>query len=361
MERVLYLFARGIIGLIQSLPLLLVARLGRMGGALAYALDGRHRRVTIRNLTMCFGKEKSADEIRALARENFRRIGENFACAAKTAAMTFEQLKPHVEFVAPPEIVSPGTKNPQSVLGAIGHFGNFELYARFGQFAPAYQCATTYRGLRQASLNKLLLSLRERSGCRFFERRYEGGALRAFMKEHSVILGLLSDQHAGDSGLRLPFLGHDCSTSPAPAIFALRYDCALYTGICYRVGLGRWRIEAGAPIATRENGQPRSTEAIMVDVNRAFEVAVRRDPANWFWVHNRWKLLNAKPKKPNARISRPSHGLAEAGEAAGTFKTAENASILGDEVTSPTKVQAGWRFWALSIVRWTRHLVPYNE
>jgi lauroyl/myristoyl acyltransferase len=27
----------------------------------------------------------------------------------------------------------------------------------------------------------------------------------------------------------------------------------------------------------------------MGDVNRAFEAAVRRDPANWFWVHKRWK------------------------------------------------------------------------
>jgi lauroyl/myristoyl acyltransferase len=28
---------------------------------------------------------------------------------------------------------------------------------------------------------------------------------------------------------------------------------------------------------------------IMRDVNRAFENAVRRDPANWFWVHRKWK------------------------------------------------------------------------
>ena len=27
----------------------------------------------------------------------------------------------------------------------------------------------------------------------------------------------------------------------------------------------------------------------MRDVNAAFEAAIRRDPANWFWVHNRWK------------------------------------------------------------------------
>ena len=46
---------------------------------------------------------------------------------------------------------------------AIGHFGNFELYARFGDVNQAYQCATTYRGLRQPSLNQLLQSLRHPS------------------------------------------------------------------------------------------------------------------------------------------------------------------------------------------------------
>ena len=295
METVLYIFARSLIALLQALPLTLVARVGRIGGALAYGLDARHRRRALSNLTMCFAGEKSTVEIRALARENFRRIGENYACAIKTAAMSLEQLRPHVEFVAPPDIVSPpGGKAHQSIVAAIGHFGNFELYARFGQFAPAYKSATTYRGLREASLNRLLQSLRERSGCLFFERRSDAPLLRAFMNQPGVILGLLSDQHAGSGGLRLPFLGHDCSTSAAPAVFALRYQCALYTGICYRLGLGRWRIESGGEIPTRQNGEPRSTEAIMTDVNRSFEAAVRRDPANWFWVHNRWKLSKAQ-------------------------------------------------------------------
>ena len=287
MDLLLYSVARAVIGLIQSLPLLWVARLGRIGGAIAYIVDRRHRRVAVRNLQMCFGNEKSQAEILGIARENFRRIGENFACAAKTASMTLEELRPHVEFVAPAHIMA--ATQPRSIVAAIGHFGNFELYGRFGQFAPGFRSATTYRGLRQDSLNRLLQDLRERSGCQFFERRTQGPALRVFMNQSGVMLGLLSDQHAGDAGLRLPFLGHDCSTSAAPAIFALRYHCALYTGICYRVGLARWRIEGGTEIPVYENGEPRTTAAIMLDVNRAFEVAVRRDPANWFWVHNRWK------------------------------------------------------------------------
>lgn len=302
MDLPLYYLARALVALVQALPLRCVAQMGRAAGALAYRLDRRHRRVALRNLSLCFGHEKSDAEIRALARENFRRIGENFACGVKTAGMSIEELRPHVEFAGNPGLLSPPANPiPPSVVAAIGHFGNFELYARFGQFLPAFQCATTYRGLRQPSLDRLLQSLRERSGCLFFERRTDAPLLRAFMKQRGIMLGLLADQHAGDGGLRLPFLGHDCSTSAAPAVFALRYHCALYPGICFRTGLARWRIEAGQEIPTYENGRPRSTEAIMLDVNRAFELAVRRDPANWFWVHNRWKL--AKPHTPTSHFA----------------------------------------------------------
>ncbi len=298
MEPFLFWLARGAIAILQGLPLTWVARLGRFGGGLAYFADGRHRRVATRNLARCFGAEKSPGEIKKLAKENFRRIGENFACAVKTASMSFEELQPHVEFVAPGLCRDHGGGPPESVIAAIGHFGNFELYARFGQFAPGYRCGTTYRGLRQPSLNQLMQSMRERSGCRFFERRFDAAELKEFMHGRGILLGLLSDQHAGKGGLRLKFLGHEAATSAAPAIFALRYHCALITGICYRTGLARWRIEEGPRIPTREGGKPRPTQEIMEDVNRAFEDAIRRDPANWFWVHNRWKRRGGQRMAP---------------------------------------------------------------
>jgi KDO2-lipid IV(A) lauroyltransferase len=117
-----------------------------------------------------------------------------------------------------------------------------------------------------------------------------------------LLLGLLADQHAGIGGLRLPFLGHECSASTAPAVFALRYRCPLFTAICCRVGLGQWRIEAGNQIPTRENGRPRSVEAITRDINSAFEVAIRGDPASWFWVHNRWKPVKTRFRSPAGEL-----------------------------------------------------------
>jgi KDO2-lipid IV(A) lauroyltransferase len=309
MDLLIYWFARALVGGIQLLPLRLVARLGRWAGGLAYRLDARHRRVALQNLTMCFGREKSPEEIRALARENFRRIGENFGCAVKTAAMSFEALAPHVTFTGAGRL--PGKdagQPPPNVVVAIGHFGNFELYARFGQFRPEYQCATTYRALKHPAVDRLMQQLRARSGCLFFERRTDGPLLRAAMHRPSlgssgpagqrgVILGFLTDQST--AGLRGPFLGHDCSTTLAPAVFALRYHCELYTAVCWRVAPAQWRLELGEKVPTHVNGKPRSSQEIMQDVNHVFEDAVRRDPANWFWVHRRWKPAEPKTKTEN--------------------------------------------------------------
>jgi KDO2-lipid IV(A) lauroyltransferase len=85
MEPVVYFLARVLVWGLQALPLRVVARLGRAMGGLGYWVDARHRRVALRNLTLCFGGEKTPGALRGLARENFRRIGESFACAIKTA------------------------------------------------------------------------------------------------------------------------------------------------------------------------------------------------------------------------------------------------------------------------------------
>jgi KDO2-lipid IV(A) lauroyltransferase len=287
MDVIIFVFASGLVALIQALPLKSAARLGRAFGALAFFLSGRYRRVAVENLTCCFGREKSAAEIREMARENFRQIGENCVCAIKTAAMSATELKPHVEFAGLDHLPPADSSAPPNVVIAIGHFGNFELYARFHDVRPDYQCATTYRGFKQPALDRLMQSLRQRSGCLYFERRTDGPLLRAAMGRGGIILGLLADQSS--KGLSAPFLGRDCNTGLAPAVLALRYHTALYTAFCYRVGLAQWRVELGQEIATHENGHPRSAEDIMRDVNRSFEAAVRRDPTNWFWVHRRWK------------------------------------------------------------------------
>ena len=295
METLLVLAARGLIAVVQRLPLLWVARLGRSIGGLAFWLDGRHRRVALDNLTLALGAERDPAARRALAAENFRRIGENFACAIRTAAMSDDEIRAVVT-VAGAEKIGAATGDARSCVVAIGHFGNFELYARGSLFVPGYQFATTYRALRQPGLNRLFQDVRERSGCLYFERRTDANALKEAMNRQRLMIGFLADQHAGDRGVPAPFFGRECSTSAAPAVFALRYQCPLLPAICYRIAPGRWHVEVGDAIPTHEAGRPRPVEAIARDMNQAYEAAIRRDPANWFWVHRRWKTVHRRPR-----------------------------------------------------------------
>jgi lauroyl/myristoyl acyltransferase len=290
MDGLLYWLGKALVTSIQLLPLRVVAHAGRLGGAAAWLMDGRHRNVALENLTAAFGKERSAAEIREIARENFKRLGENYCCAVKTSAMNDQRLPRHLVFSGADQV----RDNAGSAVFAVGHFGNFELYARGTLGLPGFQFATTYRALKQPGLNRLLLELRQRSGCWLFERRIDGEALRAAMAHRKLILGFLSDQHAGRHGAWIPFFGRDCSTTTAPAVFALRYKLPLYPAICYRTALAQWHIEVGDEIPTSISEQRRSPEAIMLDVNRVFETAIRRDPANWFWVHKRWKTVGSR-------------------------------------------------------------------
>jgi Kdo2-lipid IVA lauroyltransferase/acyltransferase len=283
---------------IQALPLRLVALLGRMGGALAWVLNRRHRKVVLDNLASAF-PEKTESEIFQIGRETMLRIGENYAAAVKTASMSVEQIQAICEVRGLenlPAFTVPDA--PKNCVTAIGHFGNFELYTILGKLVAGLKPAATYRGLKHPRLNRIMQTLRDRSGCRFFERRTEARALKEELSRGGMFLGLLSDQHTSGGGVWIPFMGRHCATTAAPALFALRYDAVLFTAICYRVSLGRWCVEVGKEIPVRENGSPREVEAITRDINRALEAAVRRDPANWFWVHKRWKPRTSSSTDP---------------------------------------------------------------
>ena len=297
-----YYLARFFIGVIQLMPLKVVALAGRVGGFLFYFLDVRHRRVAVNNLLASLGNSHSKKEIISIARENFCRIGEVYFSALKTAAIPTEEIGSVLSTKGEKNISLAKRKDGSlpSFLFALGHFGNFELFAKSGVFVPGFDLSTTYRGFRQPWLERLILSLRKKSGICFFDRRWDGVKLRAFMNRPGTITGLLADQSAGRSGLRLPFFGRPCSVTPSPALFALRYNLSLHGCFCRRLGLGRWEIEVGPEISTHFGDRARPIEDIMSDINSLFESFILEDPANWFWVHDRWK----KPERAKIRGSR---------------------------------------------------------
>jgi KDO2-lipid IV(A) lauroyltransferase len=301
---IVYWLVRAMIAGVQALSLPNAARLGRFFGALAWTIDRKHRKIVLDNLRAAL-PELGPERTLLVGRENMMRIGESYASGIKTASMSVAEICRvcEVDGLENLQGIHRDRKSRNCVV-AIGHFGNFEIYTLLGSLTTGMKPATTYRGLNHPRLDDILKSLRNRSGCRYFERRTEAKQLKKALNEGGLFLGLLADQHAGRGGVWAPFFGRECSTSTAPAVFALRYEAPLFTAICYRVGLGRWRLEVGPEIPTHENGSPRPISELARDMNEAFEHAIRRDPANWFWVHKRWKprpKTDAAPLKPDAQ------------------------------------------------------------
>ena len=284
----LVLPVRCLLLVLRRLPLPLVARLGRALGTVGWWILRRHRRVALENLSAAFAAERSPRELRALALENFRRLGENYLCGARTATMTDAELR-GVLTVRGQEHIPHGSPTTNLVV-ATGHFGNFELCARVGEHLPGWEIASTYRALKPPALDRLLQELRAHSGIRLFERTRDAQALRHLLARGGIAVGLLADQHGGPRGLWVPFFGRPCSTNASPAILAQRYQSDIYLALCFRTGLGRWEVEFGPGVPTRDaTGAPRDQSIVMTELNARYEAAVRRDPANWFWVHRRWK------------------------------------------------------------------------
>ena len=305
MNTFLYLIGSLIVTIISFLPLKLICFIGRQLGFIFYYIDSGHRKVAVNNLTNSLGNSRSKNEIIFLAKENFRRLGEVYLSAIKTCHLSLENLSGvlsikgmnHLNFSKRDDGSNP------SFMFAIGHFGNFELYANAGLFAPQLDVGTTYRGFNQPWVEKLISKIRNKSGCHYFDRRFEGKKLLSFMKQPNSVTGLLADQNAGRSGIELPLFGMPCSTNPAPAIFSLRYNLRLHCCLCRRISLGRWELELGPEIPTHIKGNARSVNDIMIDINSTYEEYINEDPANWFWVHNRWKRPDRAKKK--AHISGP--------------------------------------------------------
>ncbi len=298
MNRLLQLPFSLSVALLQSFPLSMVAMLGRCAGRFLWWLDWKHRRIALVNLDIAFGNEKTRAERLAIARENFRCLGESFFCALKTAAMRPEELGSRLQVVGLNKI-QPWIDDPEvpGIVIALGHFGNIEMYGEASGHLPWVRPLMLYRKTGWRVVDRILADVRTASPASFFDDRTHLKTLRATLREGNVILGLMSDFSAGPDGLSVPFFGQPVSTSTAPVVHAHRFGMPLFCAYCFRTGTGRWRVELSDQIHTCVAGRPRPAEEILADLNQSLETAIRRDPANWCWVQSRWEHPGRERKR----------------------------------------------------------------
>ena len=295
----IYVLYRAASALVSVIPLRVLFAVGELLGLGAWLGSGKYRRLARRNLEIAFGDERSPRELAQLTGRHFKRLGANLLCTIKIGTMRLEEAAKCLD-IQNSDFLHNELRSGRPVVVVISHLGPWELFAQlFARELQYVRRATVYQQLGNRYIDADVRTKRSRSGVQLFDRR-EGfhGAIE--LLRSGGVIGILSDQHAGDQGLWTPFFGRLASTTPLPGLLAKRTKAAVIGAAIFTTGPARWRMVFTPPL--NEPGD--SVESITGKANAAIAEHIRLAPEDWFWVHNRWKT-----PKPNFLLTKYKRGV----------------------------------------------------
>lgn len=168
------------------------------------------------------------------------------------------------------------------VILVTGHYGNYEA-VRAALVARGFPVGGLYRNMKNPYFNAHYVRTMESFGGPVFPQGRKGtsGFVRHLKSGGQLVL--LFDQHVFDAPV-LDFMGTPALTALSAAELSLRYDAVLipFYGIRNADGL-TFTTVLEAPV-------PHSDALSMTQaLNDSLSARVDADPAQWFWVHRRWR------------------------------------------------------------------------
>jgi len=306
-----YPLARIAIGSLRRLPPGAALAAGAAAGRSWFAARGPRVREARINLAIAFPDLDPAERD-AILRESLENLGRSAAEVALLHGRARDVLLASVDVEGEEHLEAARRASPDGgVLALSAHFGSWELGAA-ALAARGHPLTSVQRERSDPRLARLVEGWREDSGQEVIALGRAGlAAVRALRRGRA--LAVLLDQNARrDEGVFAPFFGVDACTRSAPARLAMRTGVPVLPVFFHRRPGGGGhvaRIAAALEIEAPGRDSPASAcaEALVRNVarmNRAIEKAVRSDPAQWAWVHRRFRT-----RPPGApRIYPSRHG-----------------------------------------------------
>lgn len=302
-----YLLTRAAGATARCLPHAARLAIGRSLGSLVYALDARHRRITLANVDAAFGDEKSAAAKRAIAEGAFRHFGAMLFEMITLGRPAWEELEPRFEFEGV-ERLEQARRRGKGVILVAAHFGNWELHA----VAHGYRLGKLHLVAREQDnpyLNRWLEEIRRISGNEVVYKSRALGQMRELMREGETV-AIVTDQNVNlQDAVFVDFFGQKAATTPVASWFALKTGAALLPAFCYPLPGGRYRAVYENPIdfePYRDLDRDAAVAAGTQKLASIQESHIRRAPDCWLWMHRRWRTRPPEEKEssPPRRSSR---------------------------------------------------------
>ena len=283
-DHLVYAVYRSVSFLLSLLPITWVFRGGQAVGFLGYVLLFPYRELARRNVRIAF-PDWSSRQIERCVRTHFQNLVANLLSCVALREKSWEEVKRLIDFTVVEEVAEE-TARAQCILAAVTHIGGWELLSTSPHWMIRSQplFGIIYQRQRNLLLDDHVKKGRSRDGMEAIDRS-EGLTRSVGILKRAGVLALLVDQHAGDKGVWVPLFSRLASTSSLPAILVKRTHARSMGGAMETLGPAKWRIQLRY-LTLNENA---SIEEITAELNRYVEAEIKRNPADWFWLHNRWK------------------------------------------------------------------------
>jgi len=286
------LLVRGAIRLVALLPLRAALALGTLLGRAGWHLARATRRDMLDHLAIAF-PEKPEREREEIARAAFVHLAW---LAAEVVAMRSiaPRLEEYVSFApGAEETLHRAMARGRGLVYLTGHVGNWELMAR-RVAAAGIPCATIAKAGHDPALTALIEEMRTDGKVETLWRE-DPSTARAMIRcfKQGKLLGILVDQDTKVQGVFVPFFGRPAFTPRAAGDLAVRFRAPVVVGWCRRRGPRPGDGHEIDVVELPHEDEPTDKEAESLRITAAgtlaLEGAIRRNPAEWVWMHRRWR------------------------------------------------------------------------
>ena len=272
--------------LLAVLPYALLTSLANLSGWIMWQRNGRFRKVTVRNLEICF-PDLSSEARTRLARKSLQELSLGILEMGRIWLRRPESLLQRVNAVVGEEHLEAALGDNQGTILLVPHLGSWEHVYYY--LCQRYSITTMYQAPKSAAFADFIFLARQRCGVRLVTTGKSG--VRTLLKElkSGGIISMLPDQvPARNCGKFAPFFGEPALTMTLATNFLQRVDARAVCGYCKRLPGGKYEIVFRP--ADEAIYDPDCATALAA-LNKSIERCVMDCPEQYQWQYKRFKWL----------------------------------------------------------------------
>jgi len=263
----------------------------------------RYRRNVIdENLRNAF-PEKSEAERKDIRKSYTHYLADMLVETVKLLTISRSEVTQRV-IVPNPDLVTQAFDNGQSVIGVLGHYGNWELAGlRFGQLFDERRIIV-YKPLSNKFFDKVVIKMRSKFGATLVSMKETTRKLVEYKNERTMTV-LVGDQTPARPEVKYftPFLNQSTAVFLGVEKLAKSTNSVVVFCDMRRIKRGHYQCTF---VLLFEN--PALTEEYEITKAHVqyLEHVIRREPRYWLWSHRRWKF---KPEDINVTIPKEAEPI----------------------------------------------------